>query len=105
MPLCCQRQRQRWRAVVCALLRGQEIIRCQGLEPLDFDFVVLKSAVHFRGDFTAVASHIVEVTGPGIHSSRLSDFDFKQVRRPIWPLDGHFDQPEPGSAPAAASRL
>ena len=69
----------------------QEIIRCQGLDPLVFDFVVLKSAVHFRGHFTEIASHIVEVTGPGIHSSRLSDFAFQHVRRPLFPIDGYFD--------------
>jgi microcystin degradation protein MlrC len=58
----------------------QGMIKCQGLRPLDFDLVVLKSAVHFRGHFTEIASHIVEVCGPGIHSSRLSDFAFERVR-------------------------
>jgi microcystin degradation protein MlrC len=83
----------------------QEIIRCQGLDPLAFEFIVLKSAVHFRGDFTALASHIVEVTGPGIHSSRLSDFAYRCIRRPLWPIDGHFDRIEQPVLTVATSRL
>ena len=65
------------------------ILRGQGQEPTDYDFVVLKSAVHFRSNFTELAGAIVEVTGPGIHSSRMSDFVYEKVARPllIWPLD------------------
>eukprot|EP01043_Picozoa_sp_COSAG02_P012498 COSAG02_NODE_482_length_21409_cov_126.131018_15_plen_97_part_00 len=84
----------------------QEIIKCCGLDPLSFDYIVLKSAVHFRGDFTKIATHIVEVTGPGIHSSRLSDFEFKNVRRPLYPIDGYFDQERQQEEEAlATSRL
>ena len=63
------------------------ILRGQGQEPTDYDFVVLKSAVHFRSNFTELAGAIVEVTGPGIHSSRMSDFVYEKVARPLWPLD------------------
>lgn len=84
----------------------QEIIKCCGLDPLSFDYIVLKSAVHFRGHFTDIATHIVEVTGPGIHSSRLSDFNFKNIRRPLYPIDGYFDQQqEAEDAVATSSRL
>ena len=62
------------------------ILRSLDVELYDFAFVSLKSAVHLRSNFTELASEIVEVTGPGIHSSRLSDFEFKRVRRPLWPL-------------------
>ena len=46
------------------------LLRDQGVEPTDCDYIVLKSAVHFRSNFTEMAGAIVEVTGPGIHSSR-----------------------------------
>jgi len=85
----------------------QEIIKCQGLDPLAFDYIVLKSAVHYRGDFTELSSHIVEVTGPGIHSSRLSDFAYEHIQRPLYPIDGYFDrlaQGQPQEA-EATSRL
>ena len=58
-------------------------------EPTDYDYVVLKSAVHFRSNFTELAGAIVEVTGPGIHSSRMTDFVYKKVARPLWPLDAN----------------
>ncbi len=67
------------------------ILRGQGQEPTDYDFVVLKSAVHFRSNFTELAGVIVEVTGPGIHSSRMSDFLYEKVARPLWPLDGYVE--------------
>lgn len=67
-----------------------EIMRSQGLDPRDFRFLVLKSAVHFRSNFTELAYDIVEVTGPGIHSSRLSDFEYHNIRRPLFPLDDDF---------------
>ena len=50
---------------MCVWFSPQEIIKCQGLDPLAFEYIVLKSAVHYRGDFTELSSHIVEVTGPG----------------------------------------
>jgi hypothetical protein len=31
----------------------------------------------------------------GIHSSRLSDFVFENVRRPLYPIDGYFDRALP----------
>jgi len=65
------------------------ILRGQGQEPTDYDYVVLKSAVHFRSNFTELAGAIVEVTGPGIHSSRMTDFVYKKVARPLWPLDAN----------------
>jgi microcystin degradation protein MlrC len=67
-----------------------EIMRSQGLDPGDFRFLVLKSAVHFRSNFTELAHDIVEVTGPGVHSSRLSDFEYHKIRRPLFPLDSDF---------------
>ena len=47
------------------------------------------AAVHFRYNFTELAGAIVEGTDPGIHSSRMSDFVYEKVARPllIWPLD------------------
>lgn len=64
-----------------------EILRSQGIEPRDCRFIVLKSSVHYRSNFTELAHAIVEVTGPGICSARLSDFHFEKVRRPLFPLD------------------
>ena len=93
-------QRSTWAVAVAdsdgrpLLQTGQQILdpcilRGQGQEPTDYDYVVLKSAVHFRSNFTELAGAIVEVTGPGIHSSRMTDFVYKKVARPLWPLDAN----------------
>ena len=90
------------------------LLRDQGVEPTEFDFIVLKSAVHFRSNFTEILSSdgsevlssdhaIVEVTGPGIHSSRIADFVYERVSRPLWPLDLE-EQLEEAVAEAAESR-
>lgn len=83
------------------------ISACDRFQPLFLKRLVCCSQ-HFRGHFTEIASHIVEVTGPGIHSSRLSDFIFENIRRPLYPIDGYFDgivQEEEMVLAAATSRL
>jgi microcystin degradation protein MlrC len=48
---------------------------------------VVKSTIHYRAAFEPVAHAILEVDAPGLSSSNLGRFDFKHVRRPIFPLD------------------
>ncbi len=50
-------------------------------------FVVVKSSVHFRAAHEPVASEIIELDTPGLTSPRLAGFRFKNIRRPIFPLD------------------
>ena len=49
--------------------------------------VAVKSVVHFRAAYEPLASLVVEVDGPGISSLDLSQFEFKNIPRPIFPLD------------------
>jgi microcystin degradation protein MlrC len=48
---------------------------------------VVKSSVHFRAAHEPVASEIIELDTPGLTSPRLAGFEFKNIRRPIFPLD------------------
>ncbi len=64
-----------------------EMIRLVGIEPTAEQIVVVKSTVHFRAAFEPLAHAIIEVDAPGLSSSNLSRFTFKNVRRPIFPLD------------------
>lgn len=50
---------------------------------------VLKSTVQFRSGFDEffTPEQIFEVALPGVLSFNLTDFDFKGLPRPIWPLD------------------
>lgn len=43
--------------------------------------------IHYRAAFEPIAHAILEVDAPGLSSSNLGRFDFKHVRRPIFPLD------------------
>jgi microcystin degradation protein MlrC len=64
-----------------------EMIRFVGLDPLEHKVLVVKSTIHYRAAFEPIAREIVEVDAPGLSSSNLGRFDFKRVRRPIFPLD------------------
>ena len=64
-----------------------EVLRSVGIEPRDRKLIALKSAVHFRADYTPIAHEILEVDTPGVHSPDLFSYDYQKVRRPIYPLD------------------
>ncbi|MFT5504983.1 MAG: microcystin degradation protein MlrC, partial [Gammaproteobacteria bacterium] len=58
-----------------------------GVNPLESQYLLIKSRQHFRAGFESLASHIVLAAGPGVCSSDYSQFDFQSVVRPIYPLD------------------
>ena len=64
-----------------------EMLRIAGVEPTGLRLLVLKSAVHFRAHFGPMASRIFDADTPGIHRPDLAAFDFRKLRRPIYPLD------------------
>jgi microcystin degradation protein MlrC len=58
-----------------------------GIEPTQRRYLMLKSRIHYRAGFAPIARHIVECDGVGVTSSDMSQFTFRKVRRPIYPLD------------------
>jgi microcystin degradation protein MlrC len=68
-------------------------LRSQGLEPKDFAVIGVKAAVAHRRAYDRVSrtSHFVDTPGPC--SSNLASFPFRQLRRPVFPLDP-ITQPE-----------
>ncbi|MGE8657785.1 MAG: M81 family metallopeptidase [Achromobacter sp.] len=58
-----------------------------GIDPLQKRYVVLKSRIHWRAGFSAMATEIIECTGVGVTTSDYGQLDFQHVRRPIYPLD------------------
>jgi microcystin degradation protein MlrC len=64
-----------------------EMLRFVGIDPLAEKLLVVKSTIHYRAAFEPLARAIIEVDAPGLSSSNLARFDFKHVRRPIFPLD------------------
>ena len=64
-----------------------EVLRSVGIEPQTRKLIALKSAVHFRADYTPIAHQILDVDTPGVHSPNLFNYDYQKVRRPVYPLD------------------
>ena len=64
-----------------------EMLRIAGIEPTHRRLIVVKSAVHFRADFGPLAAHIFDADTPGIHRPDFNLFEYRNLRRPIYPLD------------------
>lgn len=64
-----------------------EIFRRMGIEPTEKKILVVKSANHYRASFGPLAKEIIDIDTPAYASMNLELFDFKRVRRPIFPLD------------------
>ena len=64
-----------------------EVLRSVGIEPQTRKLIALKSAVHFRADYTPIAHQILEVDTPGVHSPNLFNYDYQKLRGPVYPLD------------------
>lgn len=63
------------------------VFRAHGIDPTRRRVIALKGKGHFRAAFEPIASHVILVEGPGITGADLSRLTFKNIRRPIWPLD------------------
>ena len=85
----------RVQVVVCSLHTEPYDLGCfrsVGIEPTAKRYVILKSRIHYRAGFRAIAKQELACDGVGVTSSDNALFDFKAVRRPIYPLDP--DTPE-----------
>jgi microcystin degradation protein MlrC len=58
-----------------------------GIDPLAKKFLMLKSRIHYRATFMPIAKKIIECAGIGVCTSDYDQLTFKNVRRPIYPLD------------------
>jgi len=58
-----------------------------GIDPMQKRYVMLKSRIHWRAGLGAAAKAVVECAGMGVCTSDYSTLTFRNVRRPIYPLD------------------
>jgi microcystin degradation protein MlrC len=58
----------------------QEMFRHIGCEPTEQHILVLKSSVHFRGDFTDIAADILVVEAPGAFIDRPETLPYRHLR-------------------------
>ena len=65
----------------------QQAFKALGIDPAKKKFLMLKSRVHWRAGFEAMAKDVIECAGTGVCTSDYGQLTFKNVRRPIYPLD------------------
>ena len=58
-----------------------------GYRPEEFDVVVAKGVVSPRPAYQPIASEMISVNTPGATSGDMSRFEFKNVRKSLYPLD------------------
>ena len=58
-----------------------------GLDPLRARYLIIYSRQHFRAGFQPIAKSILMSAGPGVCSSDYGQFPFRNLRRPMYPLD------------------
>jgi microcystin degradation protein MlrC len=58
-----------------------------GIDPMQKRYVMLKSRIHWRAGFGALAKSVVDCAGIGVCTSDYGQLNFTKVRRPIYPLD------------------
>ena len=63
------------------------VFRHAGIEPTAKRYLLIKSRQNFRAGFAPIAAHTVFLAGPGVASSDYGLFPFRQVPRPLYPLD------------------
>jgi microcystin degradation protein MlrC len=58
-----------------------------GIDPMQKRYVMLKSRIHWRAGLGQVAKAVVDCAGVGVCTSDYGELTFRNVRRPIYPLD------------------
>ena len=68
-----------------------------GIDPRYKKYVLLKSRIHYRAGFAPIAKHTITCDGIGVTTSDNNILDYKNVRRPIFPLDRVNEPPDGAS--------
>jgi microcystin degradation protein MlrC len=58
-----------------------------GIDPMQKRYVMLKSRIHWRAGLGKSAKAVVECAGVGVCTSDYGELQFRNLRRPIYPLD------------------
>ena len=82
-------------ALVVISERNQEpwdrgVYESAGIDPARQRYLLLKSRMYFRPVFLPIAKGMVYCDAPGVSSSDWTEFEYRKIRRPIYPLDEQF---------------
>ena len=64
-----------------------ECARALGIEPATQQWIAVKSSNHFRAAYEPIAGQVFRVAFPSVQSQDPRDLTYKNLRRPIFPLD------------------
>ena len=83
------------KALVVVSERNQEpwdrgVFESVGIDPARQRYLLLKSRMYFRPVFLPIAKGMVFCDAPGVSSSDWTEFEYRKLRRPIYPLDNNF---------------
>ncbi|MEI7970668.1 MAG: M81 family metallopeptidase [Betaproteobacteria bacterium] len=79
-------------AEIVVIERNQEpwdraVFTSVGIDPARKRFLLLKSRMYFRPVFLPIAKGMVFCDAPGVGTSDWTAFEYRKLRRPIYPLD------------------
>lgn len=77
----------------------REQFRIFGVQPETTNILACKAANHFRADFEPISRRLIYVETGGSMSFNFSQFPFRHVRRPVWPLDDIWSDEVSGATP------
>ncbi|MEO7729067.1 MAG: M81 family metallopeptidase [Burkholderiales bacterium] len=63
------------------------VFSCTGLVATRERYLILKSRMYYRPVFAPLAATIIECASAGVCSSDFSLFDYRNLRRPVYPFD------------------
>lgn len=58
-----------------------------GIDPKQAKMIVVKAAVAYKAAYAPVGGEIIEVDTPGLTAINAARFEYKRIRRPMYPLD------------------
>ncbi len=58
-----------------------------GVDPWQFDAVIVKSSQHFHAAFAPHAEDILYVDAPGATTASFEKLPYRKLLRPVWPID------------------
>ncbi|MBP1989507.1 microcystin degradation protein MlrC [Paenibacillus eucommiae] len=58
-----------------------------GLEPLEHNLVLVKSATQFRSSYEKISNEIYILDTPGASTANLKSLSFQHIQRPMYPYD------------------
>lgn len=65
----------------------QQQLKSVGIWPERQKIIVVKAAIRWKAGYEPIARHVIYVDTPGLGSTDLRRFPFRQLSRPIYPLD------------------